>query len=109
MESKLSLTAEERETIISWCDTDKNQFFIYSSQQPMIRKILRNPLFECKDKRYNKAYTYHPDPISVEGYLPLSCLTIRKKKRRLTPEQKEQAIQRLAKARDSRSKKAEGV
>jgi len=99
--SKTSLTAEERETIISWSDIDKTHFFIYSTQQPIIRKLLRNPLFSMGRKQYNKAYRVHPEPISIEGYLPKRCLTIRSKLRKLTPEQKKANIERLRKARGS--------
>ena len=90
-----NLKAEERETIISWCDDDDDKFFIYSSQQPIIRRLLKNPLFECKDKRYIKDSPYYPGPIALEGYLPLRALTIRKKLRTLTPEQKEAAGEKL--------------
>ena len=78
MKQKISLTAEERETIISWADDDKDQIFIYSSQQPMIRRLLKNPLFKLTRDRYNKEYRMYPDPISIEGYLPKRALTIRK-------------------------------
>ena len=78
MNKKQSLTAEERETIISWADDDNDEIFIYSSQQPMIRRLLKNPLFRCEDKRYNNTYNCYPDPISVEGYLPKRALTLRK-------------------------------
>ena len=92
-----SLAAEERETIISWNDEDKNKIFIYSSQQPIIRRLLKNPLFDCQRKAFNKAYKIYPDSISVEGYLPRKCLTIRTKlvKRILTDEQKTELVKRL--------------
>ena len=93
--SSLSLTPDERETIISWCDSDKSMFYIYSSQQPMIRKLLRNPLFVLKDKRFNKSYRCYPGPISVDGYLPIRSLTIRSKLRTLTPENRKKFASRL--------------
>ena len=101
--NKLSLTSEERETIISWNDEDKGCFLISSSQQPMIRKLLRNPLFEVKDKFYSKKYKVYPKPIRVEGYLPLRCLTIRTKlfKRNLTKEQKDKLVRRLRNGRET--------
>jgi len=99
-----SLTRNERETIISFNDSDKNIFFIYSTQQPMIRKLLRNPLFVCTLERFNEEYTCHPDPISVEGYLPSQCLTIRKKLRQLTDEDKQQLQKRLQQGRKQRKK-----
>ena len=96
-EGSYHLTAGERETIISWNDEDRNTIWIYSNQQPMIRRLLKNPLFECQRKAYNKAYKIYPDPISVEGMLPRKCLTIRTKlvKRELTDEQKKELVKRL--------------
>jgi len=75
----LSLTREERETIISWSDEDRDKIWIYSSQQPMIRKLKKNPLFELKNESYNKDYKCYPNPISIEGYLPRKALIIRTK------------------------------
>lgn len=100
--NKLSLSMAERETIISWNDSDKDKIFIYTSQAPTIRRLLKNPLFECCDKRYNKNYSCFPDPISVEGYLPRKALTLRTKIRKLTREQREKASERLKHARESR-------
>ena len=70
----------------------------------MIKKLIRNPLFECKKKRFNVNYKVHPDPISIEGYLPKRCLTIRNKLRQLNEQQKKQLYKRLKKARETRSK-----
>ena len=96
------LTSEERETIISWCDEDKNKIFIYSSQQPMVRRLLKNSLFELKEKRFNKAYYCYPNPISVEGYLPRRCLTLRTKiiKREFSDQQRKEIADRLRSARE---------
>lgn len=96
-----SLTQEERETVISWADDDRAEIFIYSTQQPMIRRFLRNPLFKCQRKSYNKAYKCYPGPISVQGMLPRKALTIRTKIRKLSPEQRRQAVERLKIARES--------
>ena len=96
-----SLTAEERETLISWADDDKDKIFIYSSQQPMIRRLQKNPLFEQIRERFNKAYRVYPDPISIEGYLPKRALTIRKvlRKSNTTPET---FIQRMKLAKENK-------
>lgn len=94
------LTAEERETIIGWDDEDRGKIWIYCSQQPMIRRLLKNPLFECQHKAYNKAYKIYPDPISVEGMLPKKSLTIRTKIRVLTHEEKVKAAEHLKIARE---------
>jgi len=99
MSSKLSLCAEERETVLSWTDEERDVVFVYSSQQPMIRKLLKNPLFEVTDQRFNEDYTCHPNPISIEGTLPLRALTIRKKFVKLTAEQVEERAERLKEAR----------
>jgi|GEM_PF-6545732 len=66
----------------------------------MVRRLLKNPLFECQRKVYNKSYKIYPDPISVEGSLPRKCLTIRTKIRKLSLEQRKQAIERLKNARE---------
>lgn len=101
-----SLTPEEREIVIQWADAeDRDKIFIYSSYQPIIRRLLKNPLFECQRKVYNKAYKVYPDPISVEGALPRKCLTIRTKLvkgRKLSPEERKIAGERLRKAREAR-------
>ena len=94
------LTAEERETIISWDDEDRDNICIYTSQQPVVRRLLKNPLFECQRKAYNKAYKIYPDPISVKGMLPKKALTIRTKIRVLTHEEKVKAAEHLKIARE---------
>ena len=94
------LTQEERETIISWNDNDKDRIFIYSSQQPMIRRLLKNKLFKLKEKHLNRGYAVYPAPISVEGYLPRRALTIRTKfakKRILSNKEKKELRRRLTK------------
>lgn len=95
------LSAEEREIIISWCDDDKDIISVYTSYQPWIKKLLGNPLFKCEHKSYNESYRCYPNPISIEGFLPRRCLTIRKslKKRKLTPQQKKEFALRMKKAR----------
>lgn len=95
------LTAPERETIISWCDDD-DKIFIYSSQQPMIRKLSKNRLFELKEEQFNKNYAVFPKPISVEGYIPKNALTVRTRivRRRFTKEQKKEIVERLKKGRE---------
>jgi hypothetical protein len=91
----LFLTREERETIISWNDEDGDKIWVYSSQQPMVRRLRRNPLFELKSECYNKNYKCYPSPISVEGYLPRKALTIRTKRIELSREEKERRVKRL--------------
>lgn len=96
---KHSLSAEERETIIQWADGEnRDKIFIYSSYQPMVRRLLRNPHFECQRKAYNKSYSCYPDPISVEGSLPYRCLTIRRKLREYSEQERKDAAERFNRA-----------
>jgi hypothetical protein len=97
-----SLQAEERETIISWCDDDSKECWIYSSQQSLINKLLKNPLFRCVNKEIKDNYQVYPNPVSIEGFLPIRAITIRSKKRTLTPEQRQAAVNRLKHAREAR-------
>jgi len=96
------LTDEEKETIISCCDENKDKIFIYSRQQPMIRRLLKNPLFDCKQKTFNKAYRCYPDPVNVSGYLPRKCLTIRNKivERDFSEQQRREIADRLTSSRE---------
>lgn len=98
---KKYLTAPERETIISWADDD-DKIFIYSSQQPMIRKLRKNKLFELMEERFNKNYAHYPEAISIEGYIPKNALTIRTKiiRREFTKEQKKEIVERLRRGRN---------
>ena len=95
------LTPGERETLISWNDEDGDKIFISTSQQPMIRRLLKNPLFEVLHKSYNRRYACFPGPICVGGYLPKKALTIRRKFRKLTPKQKKKAQETLRFARET--------
>jgi hypothetical protein len=102
MAKKYSLTADERETIISWNDSDEGKIFIYSSQRPIVRKLLKNPLFRVRRKYVDKNYRVFPEPLYVEGFLPLRCLTIRTKlvRRKLSDEQRHEYAIRLKNARE---------
>lgn len=92
--NKISLTPEERETVISWADDDiDKKIWIYTSQHRMIRKLRKNPYFELL--REHICTIYRVNPIAVEGYLPLNFLTIRSKKRTVSQEQREQSRQRM--------------
>ena len=98
----LSLTAEERETIICCSDADPDKIFIYTSQQPMMRKLFKNPLFKVKDKQYNPNYRCFPHPISLTGILPKKAVMIRKKIRKLTIKERKKVSEQLEHARKSR-------
>lgn len=93
-----SLTGEERETIISWTDDEEKpgHIFIHTTQLPMMRSLLKNPLFELRDT-HRERETHRL--FGVDGLLPRSALTIRTKKRVLTPEQRKEAVEHLILAR----------
>lgn len=95
--TKQSLTAEERETIVSWNDEDK-KIFIYSSKQPMIRRLKQNPLFELIEEENDSKYVVNP--VCIRGYLPKNAITIKKKIRRLSEEQKAVLAERLKKGKE---------
>jgi len=69
----LSLSPEERETVISWADDD-NCIFIYTTQRRMLAKLMHNPIFSIKRK-----IMHGNTLIGVEGYLPLNGISIRTK------------------------------
>lgn|SRR4030042_3409443 len=95
--NKISLTSEERETAISWSDDDiDKKLWIYTSQQPMIRKLRKNPYFELL--REHKSDSYYYPILAIEGYLPVKFLTIRQKTRKYTAEQRKQMGMRLQNA-----------
>lgn len=87
---KLSLEPQERETIISWTDDD-DRIHIYTSQKKIITKLQRNPQFELIQTRKNPQY--HQNPLSIEGFLPINAVTLRrsskagKKPKHFTPTQ----------------------
>jgi len=96
--SHASLLAEERETMISWCDDDTNgKIWIHTTQMPMVRRLKKNPLFELECEHKDPGFS---DCHGVDGYLPRSALTIRTKKikRVLTPEQRNELRERFAKS-----------
>ena len=94
------LTAEERETIISWSDDEhKGMFFIHTTQLPMMRRLLKNPQLELLCYHHQTG----EEPYGIDGYLPLRCLTIRTKlvkRKPLTDEEKRQRAEYLRKARE---------
>lgn len=98
--STFSLTSAERETLILFCDDDRDKIFIYTSQQRMIRKLLKNPLFDCKNMEYNDLYNCYPNPVSIEGVLPFNALTFRSKTIKLSESEKKKRRKRLKLARE---------
>ena len=105
--SKLSLTAEERETIISWCDTDRDgMIWIHTTQKPMIRRLQKNPLFKLESE--HRCDDYKDPLLGIDGYLPRNALTIRTRVKKLSAEHKQSLknanVQRLL--RKSKEKQA---
>jgi hypothetical protein len=100
--SNLSLSRDEQETIISYDSSNNEYLYIYSSQQPMIKKLLRNPYFVIVKKRFNAKYKVYPEPISIEGFLPLRCLTIRSKLCVLSEDEVKKRREILKKAREKK-------
>jgi len=98
--SHASLLAEERETMISWCDDDTSgKIWIHTTQMPMVRRLLKNPLFELECEHKDQGFS---ECHGVDGYLPRSALTIRTKKvkRVLTDEQRKEIRQRFVKGKE---------
>ena len=109
--SKLTLTAEERETIISWCDTDKNgKIWIHTTQKPMIRRLLKNPLFELEDE--HRCNDYKDPLLGIDGYLPRTALTIRTRVKKLSQKQREALrnanVQRLLRTKQGKTPRGKG-
>ena len=96
----MSLTTEERETIISWCDDDEGKMFIHTTQRPMVRKLLSHPLFEKQQE-----IIIEGELVGVAGLLPQRSLSIRKKFRVMTEEQRQVVVKRFA---SMNNKKNEG-
>jgi|SRR5581483_275227 len=68
-----NLTAEERETIITWNDADKRPM-IHTGQKPMITALLSNPNFEMTDEVKENGRT-----ILLTGWLAEGSITVRNK------------------------------
>lgn len=91
------LTAEERETIISWADDDGDKVFIHTTQLPMLRKLLKHPLFELQDEHIDGETG---NLFGIDGYLPRKVISIRNSvmKRELSDEERKELGDRLRKS-----------
>jgi hypothetical protein len=96
-----SLLSEERETIISWNDSD-SKIFIYTTQRKIITKLNRNPQFELEEA--GKSGEYNQKPLYLRGFLPLNAITIRRTSK-LGQKPKNFDVQRLLKKKTSGSDK----
>lgn len=70
-----SLLPEERETVISWSDSD-SKIFIYTSQRRIITKLTKNPQFELIEA--GKSASYIQNPLYLKGNLPINAITLRR-------------------------------
>ena len=96
----MSLESDERETIISWCDSDENdKVFIHTTQRPMLRKLLSNKLFEKTHEIFDEG-----ELVGVDGYLPRKAIAIRKKFRVMSEEQKKSSRERIENYHKRKSK-----
>jgi hypothetical protein len=94
----MSLTPPERETIITFNDEDETAR-VWTAQPPWITKLRNNPAATLLDEGK------HGTSAGAEFEVPKELLTIRSKKvkRRLTPEQRQAASDRLERAREARA------
>ena len=76
MKGTQSLCAIERETVISWSESD-DVVEIYTTQRRMMTKLLKNPLFKLKEEIVNEAYKCNP--IGLRGTLPIKSISLRTK------------------------------
>lgn len=84
----MSLTAPERETIITTSDAD-DELRIWTAQRPVITKLKKNVAAVLV------AEGVHEGSVWAEFRLPADLLTFRSGKRRVTEAQREAAGQRM--------------
>jgi hypothetical protein len=68
----MALTADERETVIVWTDSD-DKVRIHTSQRRMVTALLKNIGFEVEED------TVHEGTRMLTGLLPLGSITVRSK------------------------------
>jgi hypothetical protein len=68
----MALTADERETVIVWTDSDET-VRIHTSQRRMVTILLKNPSFVIEED------TIHEGTRMLLGTLPLGAITVRNK------------------------------
>ena len=95
----MSLTAPERETIITLNDEDETAE-VWTAQRPWITKLKRNPAATLLEEGI------HDGSVSARFELPkelVTCRSVRRVGRELTDEEKGRNADRLARARKSRA------
>lgn len=92
----MSLSAAERETIVTWNDEDAVAH-IYSSQRPVITRLRKNPaaMLLREGKHDGSAWAEFEVPVELVR-LPATKVPSRRK---LTEKEREAATDRLAEAR----------
>jgi hypothetical protein len=92
----MSLTAPERETVITTSDAD-DHIRIWTAQRPMITKLKANPAATLIDEGF------HGRSAWAEFHVPAGLLTIRSGKRKMSEAQREAAAERMRKMHAERS------
>lgn len=82
-----SLTAPERETVITACDEDE-LMTIWTAQRPMITKLRKNPAAVLVEEGKVGSSVW------ARFQVPADLLTIRKPRKSLTPSQRESLVER---------------
>jgi hypothetical protein len=93
----VSLTAPERETIVTLNDEDKTAH-VYTAQRPVITKLKRNPAATLLEEGTHDGSAWARFELP-KGLISFRSTTVR---RELTEEQREELRERMAKAREAR-------
>jgi hypothetical protein len=92
----VSLTAPERETVITTSDAD-DHIRIWTAQRPMITKLKANPAATLVDEGWYGTSAW------AEFHVPAGLLTVRSGKRKMTDAQREAAAARMRKMHAEKS------
>jgi hypothetical protein len=84
----MSLTAPERETVITTSDAD-DMVRIWTAQRPLITKLKKNPAATLNDEGV------HEGSVWADFSLPAGLLSFRSSKRKVSDEQRQAAGDRL--------------
>lgn len=92
------MTRAEQETIINF-NAAENTAELYTSDPVWIRKMDKMVESNPEQFKVGKGETYQGDIVAKRYSFPKQLLTIRKKKRELTDEQRKEAAERLRNVR----------
>jgi hypothetical protein len=84
----MSLTAAERETVVTGCDAD-DHITIWTAQRPIITKLKKNDAAELLEEGV------HEGSVWAKFKLDAGLLSFRSGKRKVSPEQREAARARM--------------